>query len=221
MSFTLNSSPVQSLTLKLPRWGIWTARAKLAADTTLADGAAITLVLGDLTLTGVKRSGGVFQSSAEYFLVGGADGWSKPVKKRSYRTDAGVKLSQVAIDLGKDAGERVVLTEGTDRSLGYAWPRPAGTASAALDALRARWWVAPDGTTYLGARSSAAIAKTVKWSLESFDPANRIAICGVSADAFAAFQPGVQLTAPGMDIVVGSVVMTVTDRRVVVEAWGL
>ena len=217
MAFTLNNLPVQSITLKIPMWGIWTARVKLAADKVLAAGAVAKVVIGDLTLTGTIRQGGVFQSSAEYIVVGGADGWAGQVTRKNYRTDAGGKLFEVATDLGTDVGERVVLQPNTDRSVGYAWSRAAGSASAALDALGTRWWVSAEGITYLGTRGETAIPKTVKWTLESYDPANRLAVIGVNNDTLKAFQPGVRIKSSDIDIVAGSIVATVTDRRIVVE----
>lgn len=221
-TYTVAGSPIQSLTLRLPRYGIWTARCKLAGTLALAVGAPVAIALGDLTIAGTVRAGGVFASSAEYVIVGGKDKWSGPVRRRVYRSDGGVKLSQVAVDLGADVGEPVALLDGVDRVLGYAWPRAAtDTASEALAALATPWHVAPNGTTYLGARIETALPKATKWTLESYDPANRIAVCGVSADQLAGFRPGVRLASSGMDIVVGSVVMTVTDRKTSIKAWGV
>jgi hypothetical protein len=220
MAYALNGSPVQSITLKLPRWGIWTAHVKLASDKVLAPGAAAVIVLGDLTLAGTVRQGGVFVSSAEYIIVGGKDGWAGTVAKRAYRTDTGVKLSQVATDLGIDAGERVVLLPGAERSVGYAWARAAGTASEALDALGTPWHVGADGVTYLGERIEVPLPKTAKWSVESYDPARRMAVIGLANDALAAWQPGTRVTGNSIDIGLGSVVVTITDRRIALEAWG-
>lgn len=220
-AYTVNGTQIQSITLKMPRWGVWTARCKLAGDKVLLAGTSVVVVLGDLTLTGVVRHGGVFISSAEYVIVGGKDGWSKTIGRKNYRTDAGVQLSTVVSDLVKDSGEPIRLMPGVDQSLGYAWSRPAGVASQALDLLAPHWWVAPGGTTCIGERAETVLPKTVKWSLESYDPANKIAVIGVSNDTVAAFQPGVRLTASGMDIVAGSVIVTVTDRKAVIEVWGV
>lgn len=217
MAYTFNGNPIQNVSLNFPRGGIWTARGKLAGDKFYAVGDAVTIVVGDLTLKGTVRQGSVFQSSAEYIVVGGKDGWSKQITNRHYRTDAGVKLSLVWSDLGKDAGETVVLQAGTDRSLGYSWNRAAGTASEALAALSTRWWVAADGTTFLGDRLETKIPETIKWTLQSYDPQNKTAVLGVDNDNIKAFQPGVRLTTKDLDIVARSVRATVTDRRVVVE----
>lgn len=219
--YTVNGTPVQAITVKLPRRGIWTARCKLTGPNVLAARAAVTIQLGDLTLVGVVRLGGVFVSSAEYVIVGGSDGWARLVAPRAHRNDAGVKLSRVALDLAKDAGERLVVLPGADRVLGYAWPQFAGAASENLDALGSPWWVAPNGLTYVGARPAAELPKVVKWTLASFDPAQRLAVVAPGNDMLAAFQPGVDLAANGMDIVAGSVVIMVNDRKASIEIWGL
>ena len=219
-TYALNGGPIQSITLKLPQRGVWMARVKLASDKVLAPGAAAAIVLGDLTLAGTVRSGGVFASSAEYIIVGGKDGWAGTVAKRSYRTDTGVKLSQVAPDLGIDAGERVVLLPGTDRFVGYAWARAAGTGAEALDALGTPWHVGVDGTTFLGERIEVPLPKAAKWSVESYDPARRMAVIGIANDALAAWQPGTRVKDHGIDLTLGSVVVTITDRRIALEVWG-
>jgi hypothetical protein len=219
-TYALNGSPIQSVVLKLPQWGVWTARVKLASDNVLAHGAAAVIVLGDLTLAGTVRAGGVFSSSAEYIILGGKDGWAGPVAKRSYRTDTGVKLSQVATDLGIDAGERVALLPGTDRSVGYAYARAAGTGAEALDALGTPWHVGSDGITYLGERIGLPLPKAAKWSVESYDPARRMAVIGIANDALAAWQPGTKVKGNGIDLLIGSVVVRITDRRIALEVWG-
>lgn len=217
--YTVNGSPFQSIVVKLPRRGIWSARCKLAGNKVLAARAPVTIQLGDLTLSGVVRAGGVFLESAEYVIVGGTDGWARPVTKRSHRSDAGVKLSRVALDLARDAHERIELRPGADRVLGYAWPQVAGIASANLDAIGLPWWVAPSGVTYVGERPATELPKVVKWTLASYDPANRLAVVAVGNDMLAAFQPGLHLAANGMDIVVGSVVMMLDDRKATIELW--
>jgi hypothetical protein len=217
MAFTMNGSLVQAITLKMPLWGNWTVRCKLASDTVYKIGAVATIIVGDLTLTGTVRQGGVFQSSAEYVVVGGKDGWSKQAVGRSYRRDQGVKLLEVATDLGVDVGEKVVLMPNINRSVGYAWARAAGLASIALETFGTRWWVGPDGTTFLGPRLATTIPSTVKWTLSSFDPAKRLAVIGIADDTVKSFQPGVRIKSSDIDIVANSVIVTVNDRRVVVE----
>ncbi|MFS8068765.1 MAG: hypothetical protein ACMG6S_20585 [Byssovorax sp.] len=219
--YTVNGSPVQSIVVKLPRRGIWTARCKLAGNKVLAARSPVVIQLGDLTLSGVVRQGGVFVESAEYVIVGGSDGWARPVAPRPHRSDAGVKLSRVALDLARDAGERLELVPGADRVLGYAWPQFAGAASENLDALGSPWWLAPSGVTYVGERPVVELPKVVKWTLSSFDPALRLAVVAPGNDMLAAFQPGLHLAANGMDIVAGSVVMTVNDRKASIEIWGV
>lgn len=219
--YTVNGAPVQVITVKLPRRGIWSARCKLTGNKALPPRAAVSIQLGDLTLRGVVRSGGVFVESSEYLIVGGYDGWARPVGKRPHRTDAGVKLSRVVADLAKDAGELLEVRQGADRILGYAWPQVAGTASEALDTVAPSWWMSPSGVTIVGERPVVELPKVAKWTLVSFDPAQRLAVVSPGNDMLAAFQPGLHLAAKGMDIVAGSVVMMVNDRKTTIEIWAL
>jgi hypothetical protein len=73
--------------------------------------------------------------------------------------------------------------------------------------------------TYVGARPVVELPKVVKWTLSSFDPANRLALVAPGNDMLAGFQPGVHLVENGMDIVAGNVVMMVTDRKASIEVW--
>ncbi|MFT3773016.1 MAG: hypothetical protein QM820_47135 [Minicystis sp.] len=135
MSFTLAGNDLQAADVQILGYGIWTAEVSLADARPLTSGSGVQLVLSDLTMEGTIRSGGEFVGETRYFVVGGADGWAKTVKRRAYRADNGIRLSQVAQDLAAEVGETVVVLPAAERVVGYAWQRLGGSASAALSDL--------------------------------------------------------------------------------------
>jgi hypothetical protein len=192
MAFTLGGYDLSAVQLVVPRFGIWTAETQLVDGRELAAGAAVELVVGDLTLRGTVRSGGTYVSSSSYTVVGGADGWPRRVPERGYRDDGGsLTLAIVAADLAAAAGESVQLEPNVDRVLGYAWTRIAGSATAALrDLVGSAWWMAADGVTHLGPRPSSSVSSSVRFSVEQYDPTRRRALLSSPEDVVAAFLPG-------------------------------
>jgi hypothetical protein len=222
MAFTLGNEQLSRAYVQLPQYGVWNAQVKLAKKKELQVGSAVALQVGDLTLQGTVRSGGTFFEVSEYLIVGGADGWSKPVKRRAYRADNGVRMSTVANDLAVDAGEKIMLEPGTERTLGYAWSRPEGIASLALGDLQRAWWVDAAGVTHLGPRPASVVPSRVKVAVSSFDPTFPRLFLGIPDDTVSPFQPGVTLSGQGLPspFKVSSVEIRVNDRRVSLELWG-
>lgn len=199
MSFTLNNADIQTARVSIPGSGIWIVDVSTAEGKVFAAGDAATLVLSDLTMRGTIVTGGEYVGQASYLIVGGFAGWSKVVKRRAYRTDSGVKLSQVAKDLAADAGEQLVLDPGAERPLGYAWERLGGVASSALrDLVGSSWWVAPDGVTHVGPRPATTVSTATKIVLESYDPRIKRATLSTPDDKIASFLPGATFTAENM-----------------------
>src|SRR5689334_17242823 len=108
----LNGSPVQRARVYLPGYGIWSTRVTLAGALALAVGQRVTLVIGDLTLSGTVRRGGSYTSESSYLIAGGADGWLKILKPRTYRGDNGVRVANVTADLAVDTGEVIAAETG-------------------------------------------------------------------------------------------------------------
>lgn len=225
MTFTLGAADLTRARLSLPPWGVWMARCYPVDTVAVQTGAAVTLTLGSLVLQGTIRRGGTFLASTGILVVGGADGWARTLARRDpYRADNGVRLSTVAADLATDAGERLVLESGVERSLGYAWTRPAGVASVALDALSAGpWWVAPDGVTHLGPRPAPmAIPTATVYSVEAVQPERGWARVSCPDDMIGALLPGVAVPlGEGAGVMaVEAVEVAVDPGRVVLELRG-
>lgn len=172
MTTTLNGRACTSVKVVMPRYGVWTAWATLATEEAVPETAGgLTLAVAGLTLVGTAKRQGVRSGLRSVELEGGYGGWSRPVATRGegggFAWDNLVPLRSVAESLAKAAGERVVLAAGVDRKLGaVAAARFGGVDAGALlsqacaspaGAPVVPWWVAPDGTTQLGARTGGAV----------------------------------------------------------------
>jgi hypothetical protein len=188
--FTAGPHEITHMTATFPGVGVWSAFAVLAGGLALPLG-RVSVLLGDLELSGTVRRSDAYGGRAEALIIGGADGWAKIIgtAKRPYRADNGVRLRQVAEDLGLDAGEAVEVLADADRSLGYAWTRPAGAASSAADDLGVPWWVGVDGNTRFGARPAVEL-KNLKVGVRSFSDAARSALLSLASDELRAVVPG-------------------------------
>jgi hypothetical protein len=223
MSFTLAGASISSAVVRVPRFGLWTARVACAGPLTLTVGARATLIVGDLSLVGTVVDGGTFAEQSVYSLVGGAGRWGATVPAKAHRSDGGVTVAEVARDLATDAGEiGVVLEPGAERPLGYAWERRAGVASDMLRQLVGdAWWAAPDGTTHLGPRPARAVTPSTL-RITSYDPAVRFATASLDDDAVAQLLPGAQVTATGLPDVldVGALTIRVEAEAIEVDLLG-
>lgn len=195
--FTVNDIPLTSGHITLPNRGVWHATLALAAEEPPAVGASVTIVLGTLTLIGTVTRAGAHVSSSEVVVVGGRAGWRRVLKAKNYRADNNVRLLQVAADLATETGETVVLEPGAERALGYAWTRPAGAASIALDELEPRWWVDAAGVTHIGPRPAGSRV-TAQFSVEAFSPAEEVLVITSPEDDLAAFPIGAELAGEGI-----------------------
>lgn len=224
MTFALDAHDLTRAQLIIPPLGVWMARCYPVDAAAVATGARVTLTLGSLVLAGTIRRGGTFLSSTGILVIGGADGWARMLARRDpYRADNGVRLSTVAADLAADAGERIALEAGVERSLGYAWTRPAGVASVSLDALSAAWWMASDGVTHLGPRPApTAIPSATVYSVEAVQPERGWARVSCPDDMIGAFLPGVAvpLGEGAGTMAVEAVEVSVDPGRVVLELRG-
>lgn len=139
--------------VEIPDIGAWVAHVRTTTDAVLPVGSRVSVELADLALSGTILRGSATDGSAAYLVVGGAGKWgSRSLPARSYRNDAGVKMSTVITDLGRESGETIVAGY-TDRTLGPAWTRAAGVGAAALRAL-APWWLDAVGKTHIGSRET-------------------------------------------------------------------
>ncbi len=169
MTSTANDRLCSSVKVAMPRYGNWTGWATLAtADALPETPGGVTLAVAGLSLVGTVRRQGVKNGLRSVELEGGYGGWARAVSTRGGGLTLGnlVSLSAFAAKLAEAAGERVVLAAGVDRKLGETTARLGALDAGALlsqacaapaGAAVVPWWVAPDGTTRLGARTGGAV----------------------------------------------------------------
>jgi hypothetical protein len=218
MAFTVAGFELQRARAVLPETGVWSARAQLVGDKAPARGARVPIVLGDLTLSGTVRFSEVHVGRAELLVVGGADRWGATVQRRAYRANNGVRLSLVAGDLARDAGELLGPLTGLERAVvGYAWVRPEGPASTALEELGRPWYVDLGGTTQLGTWP-AVVRSGLRLGVESYRPSLRRAELTSPDDALASFVPGSVISGEGIPtLTLIATTIHVTERKAVAE----
>jgi hypothetical protein len=152
---TLSGYTVTRASVQVPSWGVWWADVELAGEVTLTG--SVTLTIADLDMVGTIKSGGAANGRSGYRIAGGAGGWGTSIGPWAYVNDAGVKKSSIASDAATASGETVVTT-GLSGKVGPHYVRETGVASYALDHVSPRaWYVAANGVTYFGTRTSTAV----------------------------------------------------------------
>lgn len=156
-----------------PESGVWFIDADMDEAEPVSGGVNVTI--GGVQFTGTvdERFAGVYAGQRRLRIVGGANGWSTDLKPKGYHNDAGVKGKLVAEDAARECGEILADYSGLER-FHNDYARPAGAASLAIMgcAIESSWWVARDGRTHVGTRTSSA-AKSIQ--VLNFDPVAKIA----------------------------------------------
>lgn len=164
---TLNGTQVHEQSLFWCTGGSWRHDAILSEGDALAEGSAVTIQSGSLTLKGkVKRSNLDAVDRPHVVTVGGL-GWHTKVKAPvSMQNDAGVKIRAVLKVLAQATGE--VLEMPGEATIGEYFETVAATPQNPLtyadvldgmvrDGSLASWHVDADGVTRFGPRTSAQV----------------------------------------------------------------
>lgn len=180
----LSGNGISDVLLHRVRVGVWVAQVALPSPVQLAG--AVSLTVGDLTLTGTVVRGGPVEGEASYLVTGGAGKWRLPIGARPYRNDLGVKASTVLQDAARDAGERLVITS-PEVLLGSAWVRAKGEAWNVLAQVAPVWWMDNVGVTQVGPRPATVVQpgafRLIKW-------VRRAGMQEVATDTPSALEPG-------------------------------
>lgn len=134
--------------------------------------------IGALALSCVldpARSGD-YADSSRWTLLGGLGGWQTTPAASSQHSDAIVHRSDAALSVASAVGETIVVDASADGPLGPDFFR-LGDEAASLSLERlfpsSAWWVAPDGTTYVGERPQRDVTGLV--DVLELDPAGKSA----------------------------------------------
>jgi len=149
----LDTSPILSGCVVLPRQGVW--HADLVLEAQAAPEGAVTLRLGpSLSLRGTVVRAGLFAGQVRARVVGGAGQLGAELEPRWY---AGAPRELPLRDLCEEAGEQLASTSDPGvlgEVLSPGWARLRGTAAAALarllDGSGASWRMLPSGELWVG-----------------------------------------------------------------------
>lgn len=150
---TLAGHRATSARVQIPSWGCWWVDVSVDGEHEITG--TVEFKLADLTGRGTILSGGPDKGRSFFRMVGGAGGWGKTIKAKSYQNDAGVKLATVLGDAAAEVGETLSGVSTSDR-VGPSFVRPEGPASRVLELVApGAWYVGEDGLTRLGKRAAA------------------------------------------------------------------
>jgi hypothetical protein len=189
------SARVTAGRVHLPAWGAPTAVVQVAEDAPVPPSGV--LVLGDFSQVMTVEHTGAYGGARGIWLVGGANGWKRTIRRQFYSDPSGVKLAAVLKDAAQLAGESVAL--GSDfaaRVVGQFWAREEAPASRSLAlTVGSSWWVDPLGVTQIGTRPTVPI-------VVDFDPVMPIrpelGSYTIATEDLATWVPGATFTKPGI-----------------------
>jgi hypothetical protein len=189
-ALALNGFALHSVSLHVGECGVWTAECRLTEAPGLATAPGTArLKIADTVLVGTIVESQAFGLALGARVVGGAGGWGKTLRRRSYHNDAGVRAQTLAEDAAREAGETLgTFTPGVDR-VGTDYARRVASAASTLEyaAGRVAWHVDYAGVTHVAARAADVVPATA-YSMLAYDPVERIAVLAV--DDFGQLTPG-------------------------------
>ena len=198
MSFFASAAGLQILSgsLLVPLVGAWTADLQLAGSGTLSG--KVSVIIGNLTLTGTVIRSDPYGAQTKARLVGGAGGWRTSVPAQGYGSSSGVKLSTLLSDAAMAAGETVNVP--SDTSVGNGYARCSFGTSVAADILWhmidlgfiPAWYIDPAGTTQAQAWPSNAIATPFTVTNHNPDEGK----VEIATEDYVSWMPGCTFTAP-------------------------
>lgn len=190
-AFKFAGKQITSARVVIPAWGAWYADVSIDGEFALEGKQSF--AINDLTLVGTILSGGAATGRSFFRIVGGAAGWGKIVKKRSYANDAGVKLRTVLSDVASEVGETIDLsTVDASATVGESFSRPGDEpASRVLEQVaRSNWYVDVDGVTKIGKRAPSDLNIKVTFTSPIDRAAGEIEL---ASETIAPIQPGIMV----------------------------
>ena len=183
--------------LLIPLIGAWTADLHLAGAGEIPSG-PVSVVIGNLTLSGSVYRWATYGGQTRARLVGGAGGWRTSIAAQGYGSNAGIQLSLILGDAAAACGETIDVPASVSVGNGYA--RMAFASSVAGDVLWQAlsqglipgWYVDATGTTQATSWPATTIA--TPFVPESQRPDEGIVI--VATEDYVSWMPGASFTHP-------------------------
>jgi hypothetical protein len=199
---TLAGHPLLSLSLQIPRAGVWVADAVADCDVDITG--AVDMVLAGRTWRGTVQRGGVELGRWRGRVVGGAGRLGAPVGATAF---ADCDLGAVVTETLRDVGEALSAASGDLSSAVSRWARAEGPASTTVavvaSSLGYLWRVLADGAVWIGADAWSAVDLGAVDVIERDPRHGRWVLAG---DGAVRAEPGVSVTIDGAAVRVGDVV---------------
>ncbi len=196
-TITVNGLRVTDCHLTIPYYGAWVADVTINGDAALTS--PVSLVVGDLTLSGTVVQQAAFTGDRKARIVAGGGGWKNSIAAKGYSHVSGIKASTIVGDAARSAGETIVLD--VDRTVGLNWAREEGPAERTLTMIAGNeWWIDNAGVTQTKARPATPVVAPFTLvsrdgSLDAFD---------IATESLSGWLPGATFSSP-----------TVTDTQTV------
>lgn len=220
LSLQLQGKPVQSLTMHASEGGTWIADCVMSDATVLTGKVSLTIGSSEYVGTIDPETSGAFAGATYYRVVGGGNGWGKPVSKRPYANDAGVKTLLVAQDAAAEVGESIGAFEPAQARFAAAYVRRECLASDVLEdaASGVPWWVGADGKTNVSTRKLTTPDPRL-YHVDTWDPFSQTAT--IVVESASAIQIGSQLTDERWEgtLVVRDITLQAMGSSIMVDAW--
>jgi hypothetical protein len=216
--YLVDSYPLRRARVYLPGFGYWSVTAELEGGAKIAAGQAVEVTAGGLVLRGTVETATDFTGVVHVVINPGGGRWQTVIPFKGYRSGAGIKLAEVLGDIASAIREQARVDGAANRPLGYAWPRAAGMAAAAIQAATlGAHWVDAGGVLRVGPRPASAGPK--RFAVRSYDPPKRRTTITLPEDDWQRVTPGASLRGEGLPdgFVVGALELRVDGPRVAAE----
>ncbi len=209
----INGANAPKAEIYQPRYGSWWADVETDNDAVLSGD--VTLTIGDMTLAGTIKEGGVSDGTGRWHVRGGL-AWDTVIAERPYQSDAnaGVRLRTVLTDAARDCGAFAAGVDlPTDTRVGSSYSRVAGSGRSTLDALLPYgcppWYVSTAGRTVFARRAATDITAVARVRRRNLAHGLR----WVSVDEYAPWIPGGVFEGATLDYVL----IRATERDTIIE----
>lgn len=174
---SVNDFPATSVKLHVPHRGAWWARVEFVDAPELEPG-TVEIVIDQLLLTGtiVPDMDGTHGAHRRALVFAGAAGWGTELAPLHYRSDTGVRATDVAEDAARTAGETLGTFSPAAERVGPHYVRQGGLARRVLEDVIGDviWWVDYEGTTHVAAERPEVEATSDDYRVLDYDPINRL-----------------------------------------------
>lgn len=218
---TIAGQPITTGDVRLREQGDWFADVSTNSGERIPDGARVSLVIENVTLSGAIVRGDITGDVGQYQVAGRPE-WGTTVRSAAYQFEPTVTLQTVLEDLLRETfgtNWPSVVAMPTQANLDRHFERPGTfgaverTARDAIELLGLSWYVQNDGGTRFGVRPSGTVSTQQRILVSKRNDA--IGYRVVNCEDIAAFAPGLTFE----DEIISDVVYAIRSDDVEIHLW--